>query len=159
MADKKPKPEKKAKDGKEKKSGGKRKILVFALIAAGIAIPGAGLIMLAGLLPSLVISLTDSSRGKALTVCVASLNAAGVLHVLLGLMQHGFAFEYALSLVYQPQAYIIMWGAAALGFSFFTFIPGLVAQAMAGMAEGKITRLRYNQQELKRLWGDQVGGD
>jgi hypothetical protein len=158
MADKKPKAEKAAKPGKEKKAGSKRKLLLFALIAVGVVIPGAGVIMLAGLLPSLVIGLTDSSRGKSLTVCVASLNAAGVLHVVLELMRQGFSFEYALGLIYQPQTYIIMWGAAALGFGFFTFIPGLVAQAMAGMAEGKITRLRHNQQELKRLWGDQVGG-
>jgi hypothetical protein len=159
MADREPKP-KTAKPGKEKKagsSGTKRKLLIFALIAAGIAVPGAGVVMLAGLLPSLVIGLTDSSRGKSLTVCVASLNAAGVLHVLLGLMQQGFSFEYALNLVSTPQTYVIMWGAAGLGFTFFTFIPGMVAQMLAGMAEGKIARLRHNQQELKRLWGDEVG--
>lgn len=156
--------EKKEKTGKKdkpkkegKKGGGKIKLLILLLIIAGGAVPALGLVVLAGMIPTLAMGLTDRSNGRSLTVCVATLNAAGVFQVVLMLLARGLSLENSIGLLMRPETFLMMWGAAALGFGLFSFIPPLVASFLMRLSEIKIARLRSNQKELKRIWGDEVG--
>jgi hypothetical protein len=158
MADKKEKAAKPAKAAKAKgsKKGGRLKLLIITLIVAGCAVPAIGLIVLAGMIPSIVMGLTDRSHNKALSVCVSAPNAAGCLQAIIMMLPRGLSIEGAMNLLMQPETFLVMWGSAALGLGLFTFIPPLIAGVLASMAELKIGRLRHNQKELKRIWGDDV---
>ncbi len=150
--------EKKADKKKQdrKKGGGKLKILLLAALGAGLVFPGFGLVVAAGLTPALVIGLTDRSAGKCLAVCVGSLNAAGVLQVVLMMAQGGVTLENALRVLQRPEMFLVMWGAAAIGLGLYSFVPQLVAHGMAAMAEMRIKKLKANQKEIRRLWGEEV---
>jgi hypothetical protein len=163
MADKKEKPAKADKKEKAAKGGGKKsgkvKLFLLLLVIIGVALPAAGMVMLVGMLPVLAMGMTDRTRTKSLTVCVGSLNAAGVSQALLQLIRNGsFTPDYGQRILSDPQNLIIMWGAAAIGLGLFTFIPAAVGQVLVGVSQMKIAKLRVNQQELKRIWGEQVGG-
>ncbi|HVY12566.1 MAG TPA: hypothetical protein VHB73_03265, partial [Alphaproteobacteria bacterium] len=110
----------------------------------------------AGMLPTLAMSISDRSPGRSLTICVGSLNVASCLQALLMLLPRGLGLPSGLEVLMRPETFLIMWGGAALGLGLYTFIPALVAGLLSGMADVKIARLRQNQKELRRSWGDDV---
>ena len=170
MSDKKPdkKADKKGgKDAKAPKASGKKG--GGALLWIGIFIDGAvvlpvTIIAVPGLIPGLVMWLTDRSRGRNLLVAAGTMNLAGVMAVALNLLRKTSLFNfnesipYAIQLLYDPANWIVMWGAAGIGYALFKIIPPLVAQALATAAAFRAQKLKKNQEELKRLWGEEVKG-
>lgn len=160
MADKKEKKEKAPKAAKGEKSPKKKGIPLLAMIPIGIVAVAAlpvTMIVVAGLIPSAVIAMTDRNPKRNQTVAVVALNIASTLYVALLLLKQGFSVEYAIKLLSQPIHFAIMWGGAGIGLALMTFVPQAVAQVLSSLAEIKIQKYRENQTELKKIWGDQVG--
>jgi hypothetical protein len=158
MADKKDKKEKKGKE--EKPATGKTALPLPVLILGGIvalAVLPATLIFVVGMVPSLIMAMTDSNPKRNLTVAVAALNLTSVFYMLLQLVRLGYGLETSFALVSQPFNWLIMWGGAAVGLALHKFIPPTVAQVLATLAEARIVKLKTNQEELKKNWGDGVG--
>ncbi len=158
MADKKEKKEKAPKA--EKVKSGKKGLplpLMIVLVIIGLIFLSITLVLVVGMLPAIVLSATDRSPKRNLTVGVGALNLSSTLYVIFALIKRGPTVEYAIQLLMDPANYLIMWAGAALALVLHKVIPAVVAQALAGMAEIKIQRLRENQKELKKTWGDGVG--
>lgn len=152
------KKEEKAEGKKAKKKGGIPLVaLVLGGIAALLALP-ITLILVAALVPTFVLMLTDRSEKRSPTVCVGALNLSSAAVVVMQLMRTGLGFDNALALLMQPLNWLIMWAGAAVGWAILTFVPPVVAQLLAGMAEMRVVKLKKNLDEIKKNWSDSVAG-
>lgn len=150
-----------AKPEKTAKAGSKKGLPLFVIMLLGIIGLGAlpvTLILIAGLIPTLVMAFTDRNPARHLTVCVGALNLVGISFVVLQMVKKGYGLDYALQLLIRPENWAIMLGGAALGYAIHTVIPPLVAQVLAAMAEGRVGKLKTNQQDIKKSWGAEVSG-
>lgn len=150
--------EKKAAPSAPKKKGGMGFLIPPVLGLAAIFFLPATLVIVCGMLPAAVIFLTDRSQGKNMAVAVGALNLTGVVNILIILAQKGLTLDYAMQILREPSNWLVMWGGAGIGYALFSFIPPVVAQVLAFMADYKIQKLKANQVELAKIWGDKVKG-
>jgi hypothetical protein len=151
---------KEPKEGKKKKGGGPSALMIIIFMALTFVALPISIVAIPGMIPTLVMALTDRREGKFKTAAVGSLNLAGVAYVVfLVLLRKGFNVEYALQLIRSPEMWAVMWGAAAIGYGIFVVIPPIVAQFLATIAEIRARKLRGNLDELRQVWGEDVKGE
>lgn len=151
-----------AKGAKGAKGGGKKKNGLFpAFLILGIGslfVLPASIVALAGLIPTLATAMTDKSRAHSVTVAVGSLNLTGVVYVVIQIFQKGLRFDYAMQLLQDPLNWLIMWGGAGIGLALLSLIPPIVAQVLTTISEFKLQKLKANQAEIRKMWGEDVKG-
>lgn len=155
------KPAKGAKGGKAPKGGGKGKGLFMSFVILGIAalfVLPASIVALCGFIPTIATALTDKSRGRSVTVAVGSLNLTGVAYIVIQIFQKGLRFDYAMSLLQDPFNWLIMWGGAGIGLALLSLIPPIVAQVLTTISEFKLQKMKANQAEIRKVWGEDVKG-
>ena len=149
---------------KPAKKGGVGLIAFLIIIVGGLCLLPVTLIMLAGLIPSFAIAMSDRGRAKHFTVCVAALNCVGVVHMILELFKRNAVttfsgIEYPMRLLSEPINWLIMWGGAGLGYALFAVIPPAIANLLSAMAQSKIETYKKNLTELQKTWGNDVKGE
>lgn len=145
------------KPGGKKGKGGGLLLLIGVFVAAASALP-VTIVAVPGLIPAWVMWLTDKSKGRNMLVAVGVMNLAGVAAVVLNLLHKGFSVTYAVQLLYDPANWIVMWGAAGIGYALYRLAPPMAAQVLATAAEFRAQKLRKNQEEMRRMWGEEVKG-
>lgn len=131
--------------------------LIMAVVVILAAIMPTACILIPGMLPTLCAMIGDRDKEKAATITVGAMNLVGVAQVIIKLWKEGHDFDTSFSLLVQPVNWMIMYGAAAVGWGIYFVIPGVVASFMTAGAEARIMNLRKNLEELKRIWGNEVG--
>jgi len=111
------------------------------------------------LLPTIVALLTDGTPGRSVTVTVGLLNGVGTLPAVMHLWTEGHHFAQALRTVGEPIFWLIAYGAAALGWGVFLGLPPLLRRYYQVATDTRIKQLRKRQDDLRDLWGDEVGGE
>jgi hypothetical protein len=142
--------------GAPKKSNSAIGLLMSACVILAILAPSA-CIIIPGMLPGIIALIGDRDREKSAGVTVGAMNAAGVSTVVLELWKMGHDFGHAFALLGQPLNWLIMYGAAGVGYAIYYVVPAMIASFMAVHAETRIKTLRDNQETLKRIWGPEVG--
>lgn len=141
--------------------GGKAKGLAVSFVILGIGavfVLPATIVALCGFIPTIATMLTDKSRGRSMTVAVGSLNLTGVAYIVVQLFQKGMRLDYAMMLLQDPLNWLIMWGGAAIGLALLTLIPPVVAQVLTSISEFKLQKMKANQAEIRKIWGEDVKG-
>ncbi len=151
------KPAKGAKGAKPAKGGGKGLLVPFVILGvAGVFVLPATIVALGGFIPTFATMITDKSRGRSMTVAVGALNMTGVAYIVIQLFQKGMRLDYAMMLLQDPLNWLIMWGGAGIGLALLTLIPPIVAQVLTSIAEFKLLKMKANQAEIRKIWGDDV---
>ena len=114
------------------------------------------LILGVGMLPTLGAMLTDRRKEKYATLCVGCMNFMGVLPYMVQLWTEDHSYDRAFQLIGQPFTWLVMYGAAALGWAIFFIAPGIVGMFIAIRTERRIQALRRRQRELVEEWGPGV---
>jgi hypothetical protein len=114
------------------------------------------LILGIGMLPTLGAMLTDRRKEKYATLCVGCMNFTGVLPFMIQLWTEEHSYERAFQVIGDPFTWLVMYGAAALGWSIYFVAPGIVGMFIAMRTEQRIQRLRRRQRELVEEWGPGV---
>ncbi len=143
------------------KGTGKGRGLFPAFLILGVAsvfVLPASVVAAAGLIPTLVTAMTDKSRARSVTVAVGALNLTGVAYVVIQIFQKGLRLDYAMQLLQDPLSWLIMWGGAGIGMALLTLIPPIVAQVLTTLSELKLQKLKSNQAEIRKTWGEDVKG-
>ncbi len=151
----------KGKGAKGAPAGGKGKGLwvSFAILGIGaVFVLPATIVALGGFIPTIATMLTDKSRGRSMTVAVGSLNMTGVAYIVIQLFQKGMRMDYAMLLLQDPLNWFIMWGGTAIGLALLTLIPPVVAQVLTSISEYKLQKMKSNQAEIRKIWGEDVKG-
>lgn len=131
---------------------------ILITIIGGLAIFTLPTVMILGIgmLPTLGAMLADRRKERYATLCVGCMNFMGVLPYLIQLWTENHSYEHAFQLIGQPFTWLVMYGAAALGWAIFFVAPGIVGMFIAVRTERRIQALRRRQRELVEEWGPGV---
>jgi len=117
------------------------------------------LILCVGMLPTMAAFIIDRRREKYTTLCVGSMNFVGVIPFLATLWQEDHSFDMAFTILADPFGWLMMLGAAGIGWAIYFVAPNLVSMVMAARIEQRIERLKNRQTELVEEWGPGVAGN
>jgi hypothetical protein len=135
------------------------KTILFVLVAGGavLFLPSV-LILGIGMTPTLAAMLTDRRREKYATLCVGCMNFTGVLPFMVELWTQEHSYDNAFRLIADPFTWLVMFGAAAIGWAIYFVAPGIVGMFIAMRADQRVERLRRRQRDLVEEWGPGVAG-
>ncbi len=134
---------------------------IILLVVAGLLVftlPTV-LILCVGMLPTFAAYLIDRRREKYTTLCVGSMNFVGVIPFLATLWTEDHSFDMAFKILGDPLGWLMMLGAAGIGWAIYFVAPSIVAMFMAARIEQLIERLKSRQTELVEEWGPGVSGN
>ncbi|HUK61639.1 MAG TPA: hypothetical protein VLV50_20570 [Stellaceae bacterium] len=108
----------------------------------------------AGMLPAGVAFLIDRSPRRDLARTVAATNLAGVVPPATALLHFEFSFAGALTILREPQNWLIMYGAAAIGWGLHAGMPVLAGMVLEFRARQAEQRLKARAAEIASEWGE-----
>ena len=110
------------------------------------------------MIPTAVAYVTDRDPDKTAPMTVGGLNFAGVATFLITLWKAGHTMAALNKVLTDPFAWLVMYGAAGLGWTLYYGIPPAVAGLITLRAERRIAQRIEEQRELIALWGTEVNG-
>ena len=122
----------------------------------GLCVLPASIVAFCGLIPTIATTFTDKSRGRSVSVAVGALNLTGVAYIVIQLGMKGMRLDYAITLLQDPMNWLIMCGGAGIGLALLSLIPPIVAQVLTTLSEIKLQKLKANQVEIRKIWGEEV---
>ena len=132
-------------------------LLLFLAVAAGLFLP-TSIVLGAAMIPSLVALMVDQDPDKLGTITVAPINFCGALPTAMSLWSSNNTVPHALHLLSEPLAWLIMYGAAAIGWVLYFVIPPIISSFVVRRHQAEITRLTEHQEKLVAEWGADVAG-
>lgn len=133
---------------------------ILILIIGGIAVftlPTV-LILGIGMLPTMAALISDRRKEKYATLCVGCMNFVGVLPFMIKLWTEDHSYNNAFKVIGDPFTWLVMFGAAALGWAIYYVAPGIVGMFIGLRTEQRVQRLRRRQRDLVEEWGPGVAG-
>lgn len=158
------KPAAKGKAGKAVSAASKRrkqaKILgyILAPAVALVAYPTV-LVALGGMLPTLVAYIVDNRRQRYAAKTVGYMNGAGVFYVASKMWVADHSLDHALMLLYDPLNWLIMLGAASIGWGLYFVLPPMANAYLTVTHDMRIKQLEKEQEMLIEEWGEDVARD
>lgn len=128
-------------------------ITVLALTALPLCI-----LLVAGLLPSGVAVLVDRHRRRYLARTVGAMNLAGVIPGALRMWEAGITFTSLQQVVNSPYSWLVMYGAAGMGWVLYFCVPPVVAMVIEVRDDETKRRLEARSKLLIEEWGEEVTG-
>lgn len=150
--------------GQPQKVKGKRKTLsviitwVIAPLVGILAFPTV-MLSIGGMLPTLVAYIIDRTGKKHATYTVGYMNGVGCMAVALKMWLGDHSIDKALELMGDPMNWLIMYGAASVGWVIYFVMPPIVGTYLSISQEVKLKQLHDRQQELINEWGTDVKKD
>lgn len=139
-------------------SAATRTIFFLTLAIVGLFTLPTILILGIGMLPTLGAMLSDRRKEKYATLCVGAMNFTGVLPFMIRLWTEDHSYERAFVVIADPFTWLVMYGAAAVGWAIYFVAPGIVGMFIGMRTEQRIQRLRRRQRDLVEEWGPGVAG-
>lgn len=136
--------------------GIKAVIYLFVFFGILIAALPTATVFAVGLVPTVVALIVDVTPGRYLTRCVAGLNVAGMSPFVHNLWTQGNDMMTAVGIVTDAVAWLVIYGAAAMGWLLFLGFPGAVAVFQTLNAKRRIYLMQEKQKTLLEEWGDSI---
>ena len=109
-----------------------------------------------GMLPTLVAFIVDNRKERYAARTVGYLNSAGVFIVCLEMWGGDHTWQRALDLLAQPINYLIMFGAAAVGWALYFLVPPVTNAYLSIHNDLRLKSLNSDQEKLVKEWGTGV---
>ena len=132
--------------------------MLLAVILLGlfaVSLPTALLLTFA-LLPALCACLVANSQGYYPAMSIGSLSFAGAWPFLLKLWLSGHSVANAMQFIVNPSTWLIIYGAAALGWAMCQWFPIFVSSFMSMFSARRLKDLEQKQKLLIEEWGEEV---
>ena len=123
-------------------------VLIFALPTV--------ILLVLGLLPSIVAAIVDRRDEKYAAYCVGGFNLSGVMPYLLTLWSTGDSMHALGGILTSPFAWLVMYGAAALGWLANYWTPQVTMRVRRVRDRAEVARLRKRQEQILEEWGAEV---
>lgn len=128
---------------------------LLALPLAGVLFPTC-LLLGAGMLPTAISYLFDRSREKYLVISVAMLNFCGILPAVAELWARGQTLTAAGEALADPLAWVMAYGAGAVGWLLHVSLPPIVKVYYERATEVRLRQLTLERKALVETWGEDV---
>lgn len=147
-----------AQQRKKKKSSSSGSVFSVLLVGTVLAIFALPLLIvfLAGMIPTAVAAIVDRDPEKLAAIAVGPLNFAGTLPIMLEVMQNGNDMGAMGIALGSPFSWLVMYGAAAMGWLLYMGLPAMTSNIVAKQSERQIEKLVERQRELVGEWGPEV---
>ena len=144
-----------------KRRGNGGAILTLAIIGitalAVVALP-IGILLIAGLPPTAVAVVVDRHAKRYLARTVGAMNLAGVLPSALHMWEAGISFSSLGDAISNPYTWLVMYGAAGIGWLLYFGVPPVVGMVIEVRADDQKRRLEARAKTLVDEWGEEVTG-
>lgn len=127
----------------------------FCLVLFVIGLPTALMLTIA-LLPTFCAFLVAHSQGYYSAISIGALNIAGTWPFLLKLWKTGHTASNAITIILDPTAWLIIYGAATAGWVLCMWFPILVSSFMSMFSAHRLKELKRQQNQLVEEWGPEV---
>jgi len=126
-------------------------VLIIGLGAVNTAMAG---VVFIGIIPSLVMSVTDRHAMSGMRVhAVTFINIAGVVPFAKRVYEQPSSWE---AVLLDPITMVVMWGAATIGYMLLYLGPMVASILLQSFNQDKLKSLAQQRQELIDLWGPEV---
>lgn len=143
---------------RRKKKGGML-TLILLIIPAGLIVLPTSILFGIGMIPTIVAYVVDRDPEKSAPITVGGLNFCGCMPFAIDLWKHQHTLGAAAKIFADPLAWLVMYGAAAVGWGLYYGIPPLVAGMEVTRAEKRVEVLKGKKVALVQEWGPDVAGD
>jgi hypothetical protein len=147
------------KKAKPKSGGMVGKMSSIIVILAALVFFPTTLLLAAGMLPTLVAAISERDSSRAAPLTVGPANLCGVMPYLLPLWLKDHSLAAVTELLRDPLTWLVMYGAAAVGWVIYYAVPPLVATIVMARIQGRIRDLETANEELVEQWGRAVAGE
>ncbi len=144
--------------GAQKVTRGRAVIAWVVAPLVGIAFFPTILLLVIGMAPSIVAFIIDKRPRKVTARSIGYLNFAGVLPYALKLWTGQNTISGVMELVLEPAALMIMYSAAAAGWTLNFIMAPIMSAYLAVKHESKARSIGSRQEELIKEWGSEVKG-
>ncbi len=140
-------------------AGGRRGGTVLIILGTVLTVAALPLFLLfaAGMAPAAIAALVDTHPRRYLARAVAATNLAGMVVPVLALYDIGVNLPGAQHVLSDPQMWLIMYGAAALGWLLDFFMPAVARVIIDMRADQLQSQLEQRAAQLVKEWGEEVG--
>ena len=145
---------------KRKKAGGGWKAQMFLIMALmmGVMFSAMSVVLLVGMIPTIVATIVDRTKGKMRAMTVGAINFAGCTPFLVEIFKKGSDISTAISYIIQPRTIVVMYMAAGMGYLIDWAMTGIVSAIMVQRAKGRLKEIKKLQKDLVDRWGVEVTG-
>lgn len=151
---------KKSNKVKKKSNNLSLKNLLFTLVGAAIVIvflPTSALLAV-GMLPTLVAYIVDRQPGKNKTFTIGVMNFSGCFPYVLQIWLNSNSLDLSFSFLMQPKTYVVMYGAAAIGYIIDWSVTHIVSAILIQRSEKRLSKIQKEKEALEIRWGTEVNG-
>jgi hypothetical protein len=144
---------------KRRKTSGKGIVTVLLILfPAGLIFLPSTILLAVGMIPTAVAYVVDRDPDKTARMTVGGMNLAGVAAFLITLWKGGHTMAGLSKILTDPFSWLVMYGAAGLGWTLYYGIPPAVVGWVILRGESRIAQRIEEQRELIALWGTEVNG-
>ncbi|MFD1626045.1 hypothetical protein [Azospirillum griseum] len=143
---------------RKRKKGGMMTLLLL-VIPAGLIVLPTSILFAVGMVPTIVAYIVDRDPEKSAPITVGGVNFCGCMPFAIDLWKHQHTLSAAGKLLADPLSWMVMYGAAAVGWGLYYGIPPLVAGMEVSRAEKRVDVLKQKKVALVQEWGPDVAGD
>lgn len=136
----------------------KASLLILGMLLCGMVFSSLALVLIIGMLPTVVAALVDQTKGRMKTITIGLMNFAGCSPFLVEIWQRGSGFDVAFDIMTQPQAIVVMFFSAAMGYLIDWAMTGIVSSIMVQRGRARLKDIDMHQNTLKERWGAEVSG-
>ena len=142
-----------------KKKKGKLKLYLFlmVMIIAGPFMFPTAILVMAGLIPTIVAFVVDKDSEHSSATAVGAMNCAGLAPFVIDLWLKGQTMGNAFQILANPNNWIFILGASAIGQLIVAVVPQAMATLTLAHSEIRIKTLKHNLELLNNSWGPDVG--
>ncbi|MDX2027104.1 MAG: hypothetical protein SFW62_00540 [Alphaproteobacteria bacterium] len=140
------------------KKGGKLGLILFMVVfgASFWFIFPTFILILVGMVPTCIAILADTDDQKSGAVAVGAMNGAGLAPFIIDLWSKGQTMEHLFQILREPSNWMVIAGAAGIGWLIVFAMPQALASLAMARAESRLKILRQNLDSLKTTWGPDV---
>jgi hypothetical protein len=127
-------------------------LLVLCLVGA-VVLKLSFIFLFIGMMPAMVAYVIDLDKHKYICSTVAALNFAGVFPDMMNIYNAGSTFDVVKDKLIDPFIWLIMYGAAAVGWAVVWVSPLIAAMFLEGLYRARILHLEGIQKKMEDEWG------
>jgi hypothetical protein len=131
--------------------------IVLATFLAAVSLPLC-VVVAVGLLPAGIAFLFDRHPRRYLSMAVGVANLAGLVWPVVALLHSSLNLAGALRVLGEPRSWLVMYGAAAIGWALSEATPMVARLILDFRANEAERKLRKRAAHLVEEWGGEVGG-
>lgn len=127
---------------------------IFAMLAIGLGSPTLLLFMMVALGPTIGAALIDKDPEKHSAIAVGAMSLAAMIPLVLGQLTARSGSGY--SVLFDPFAWLTVYGAASVGWAIHAAVPYIAVTITELRTDWRKKELRKQQEQLVEEWGPEV---